>query len=200
MTTVVAIDLLVGAGEAWWEKPATVANALATIVTAGAAVWAVYLAVAESRSSRHQRIADRRAALYDRVVLDPVLVLLAGYSKDCMSLLDANFDALRALRAGGDKGKLNLACQEAAAEFNRGLYAAKVEIRGAMLAWEDEVLAASVFTRLADFQDELIELIAAMAGDQIPLQAAFHSALQEGLGRVRRLLVEHVPAPPRLPT
>jgi len=170
------------------------ANAMFAMVAALAAVAAVRLAVRETRSSRTEKAADRWRDTYQRVALEPLLRALAEFSTAASHQLEARRSDVENMSQKSTSHMQILAtCKGIADDFNERFFGVRVQVRQAMIAWNDEDLSIRIDDRMQLVQDGVVDEIERLSTGSPPAATRLASALGESIARVMRDLVAYEP-------
>jgi hypothetical protein len=165
-------------------------SAIASMVSAMAAAYAVYQTVKSGKDQRLWRKADRRSAHFVRSVMTPLDTQLPRF-------LDRADDRLKKTKQTVDtlslQGAQHLDVQEvvgkAISEYQEEFFQTKARVNVILKCWGDAALSDAVHEQLRDFEDRSVNAFNLLCTPNGPSRIG--EELRATIGKINQILVEY---------
>jgi hypothetical protein len=165
-------------------------SAIASMLSAIAAAYAVYQTVKSGKDQRSWRKADRRSAHFVRSVvtpLDALLPLFLDRADDRLKQTKQKVDTLSLQRAA--HADVQQFVGEATIEYQEEFFQTKARVNVILKCWGDTALIDDVNEKLRDFEDRSVDAFKSLCTPNGPSRIG--EELRTTIGRINQVLVEY---------
>lgn len=190
-----ALAVVTSAASNGWSGEAIV-DAATTIISAIAAVLAVFFAAKSIRETvKDRKIArtvtkkERLSRYYDQTVAQPAFTSIEAFQEEASTLLGTFDEEMRTLDSSVTAENFKRKVKEAHSEFQAHFYDMRRELRGVVAAWQDRNLLDAITTGVENVQTECADPMAATSMNRDGVKVFdWQDPLYETTGELMRII------------